>query len=423
MLNYPMRNLEKLMLTHLSKFLLLFFLLIPSIAYSTGTITGNTDLLFTESLIENDKTITSNEYSSDPRFYQLLSAENCDVLYNEIDFSRFSSQNLDVQYDNIIKSIILRPKEFKYNINFLEQSFKFQAKEMNTALFQFQSFDMNILKEMNEVKKNIENNPSNQSKSAIICEYNLLENIEINKFPDLSINFENAQIIDIGSISSKINVYYDGTVEYYFKNYTYQFDKSNFDLSKFPFDSHNIQTIIRLNMDNSAQISPSSYFIKKFKFLDDNNFQFINTPEFSIDNVNIDFGSVSGSQAIKMDFIASRVSYSFIFKFLLPLFFITMVSFSLYGFLNDRAVGDSITLLLSMTIFSLVVNDSLPVTPYITFYDALYFISFISIGIFVFIKIFVYKLFQLSHLRLRISFLHISIYLVATLLCTIIYFN
>ena len=411
------------MLTHLSKFLLLFFLLIPSIAYSTGTITGNTDLLFTESLIENDKTITSNEYSSDPRFYQLLSAENCDVLYNEIDFSQFSSQNLDVQYDNIIKSIILRPKEFKYNINFLEQSFKFQAKEMNTALFQFQSFDMNILKEMNEVKKNIENNPSNQSKSAIICEYNLLENIEINKFPDLSINFENAQIIDIGSISSKINVYYDGTVEYYFKNYTYQFDKSNFDLSKFPFDSHNIQTIIRLNMDNSAQISPSSYFIKKFKFLDDNNFQFINTPEFSIDNVNIDFGSVGGSQAIKMDFIASRVSYSFIFKFLLPLFFITMVSFSLYGFLNDRAVGDSITLLLSMTIFSLVVNDSLPVTPYITFYDALYFISFISIGIFVFIKIFVYKLFQLSHLRLRISFLHISIYLVATLLCTIIYFN
>ena len=100
-----------------------------------------------------------------------------------------------------------------------------------------------------------------------------------------------------------------------------------------------------------------------------------------------------------------------------------MVSFSLYGFLNDRAVGDSITLLLSMTIFSLVVNDSLPVTPYITFYDALYFISFISIGIFVFIKIYVYKLFQLNHLRSRISFLHISIYLVATLLCTIIYFN
>ena len=31
----------------------------------------------------------------------------------------------------------------------------------------------------------------------------------------------------------------------------------------------------------------------------------------------IDFGSVGGSQAIKMDFIASRVSYSFIFKFLL----------------------------------------------------------------------------------------------------------
>ena len=141
------------MQTHLNKFLFLFFLLIPSISYSAGTITDNSDLLFTESLIENDETITSNEYSSDPRFYQLLSAENCDVLYNEIDFSRFNTQNLNVQYDNIIKSIILRPKEFKYNINFLEQSFKFQAKEMNTALFQFQSFDMNILKEMNEVKK------------------------------------------------------------------------------------------------------------------------------------------------------------------------------------------------------------------------------------------------------------------------------
>ena len=423
MLNYPMRNLEKLMLTHLSKFLLLFFLLIPSIAYSTGTITGNTDLLFTESLIENDKTITSNEYSSDPRFYQLLSAENCDVLYNEIDFSRFSSQNLDVQYDNIIKSIILRPKEFKYNINFLEQSFKFQAKEMNTALFQFQSFDMNILKEMNEVKKNIENNPSNQSKSAIICEYNLLENIEINKFPDLSINFENAQIIDIGSISSKINVYYDGTVEYYFKNYTYQFDISNFDLSRFPFDSHNIKTVIKLNMDDSAKISPSSYFIKKFKSLDSNNFQFINTPEFSIDNVNIDFGSVGGSQAIEMDFNASRVSYSFIFKFLLPLFIIIMISFVLYGFKRDLAVGNSITLLLSMTVFSLVVNDSLPVTPYITFYDALYFISFISIGIFIFVKIYIFTLFQLNHLRLRIAFLHICIYLIATLSCSILYFN
>ena len=294
---------------------------------------------------------------------------------------------------------------------------------MNTALFQFQSFDMNILKEMNEVKKNIENNPSNQSKSAIICEYNLLENIEINKFPDLSINFENAQIIDIGSISSKINVYYDGTVEYYFKNYTYQFDKSNFDLSKFPFDSHNIQTIIRLNMDNSAQISPSSYFIKKFKFLDDNNFQFINTPEFSIDNVNINFGSVGGSQAIEMDFNASRVSYSFIFKFLLPLFIIIIISFLLYGFKKDIAVANSITLLLSMTVFSLVVNDSLPVTPYITFYDALYFISFISIGIFIFVKIYIFTLFQLNHLRLRIAFSHVCIYLIATLLCSILYFN
>ena len=101
--NFPMQNLEKLMQTHLNKFLFLFFLLIPSISYSAGKITDNSDLLFTESIIENDETITSNEYSSDPRFYQLLSAENCDVLYNEIDFSRFNTQNLNVQYDNIIK--------------------------------------------------------------------------------------------------------------------------------------------------------------------------------------------------------------------------------------------------------------------------------------------------------------------------------
>ena len=330
---------------------------------------------------------------------------------------------MNVQYDNIIKSIILRPKEFKYNINFLEQSFKFQTKEMNTALFQFQSFDMNILKEMNEVKKNIEKKNLTGSESAIICEYNLLENIEIDKFPDLSINFENAQIIDIDSISSKINVYFDGTVEYFFKNYTYQFDKSNFDLSRFPFDSHNIQTVIKLNMDDSAKISPSSYFIKKFKSLDSNNFEFINTPEFSIDNVNINFGSVGGSQGIEMDFNASRVSYSFIFKFLLPLFIIIIISFLLYGFKKDIAVANSITLLLSMTVFSLVVNDSLPVTPYITFYDALYFISFISIGIFIFVKIYIFTLFQLNHLRLRIAFSHVCIYLIATLLCSILYFN
>ena len=411
------------MQTHLNKLLFIFFLLASSLAYSKGTITGDSDLLFSESLIENEKIITFDEYSSDPRFYQLLSAENCDVLYNEIDFSRFSTQNLNVQYDNIIKSIILRPKEFKYNINFLEQSFKFQTKEMNTALFQFQSFDMNILKEMNEVKKNVEKKQLTGSESAIICEYNLLENIEIAKFPDLSINFENAQIIDTESISSKINVYFDGTVEYFFKNYTYQFDKSNFDLSRFPFDSHNIQTVIKLNMDDSANISPSSYFIKKFKSLDSNNFQFINTPEFSIDNVNINFGSVGGSQAIEMDFNASRVSYSFIFKFLLPLFIIIIISFLLYGFKRDIAVTNSLTLLLSMTVFSLVVNDSLPVTPYITFYDALYFISFISIGIFIFVKIYIFTLFQLNHLRLRIAFLHVCIYLITISLCSILYLN
>jgi hypothetical protein len=411
------------MQTHLNKLLFFFFLLASSLAYSKGTITGGSDLLFTDSLIENEKIITFDEYSSDPRFYQLLSAENCDVLYNEIDFSRFNTQDLNVEYDNIIKSIILRPKEFKYNINFLEQSFKFQTKEMNTALFQFQSFDLNILKEMNEVKKNVEKKQLTGSESAIICEYNLLENIEIAKFPDLSINFENAQIIDTESISSKINVYFDGTVEYFFKNYTYQFDKSNFDLSRFPFDSHNIQTVIKLNMDDSAKISPSSYFIKKFKSLDSNNFEFINTPEFSIANVNINFGSVGGSQAIEMDFNASRVSYSFIFKFLLPLFIIIIISFLLYGFKRDIAVTNSLTLLLSMTVFSLVVNDSLPVTPYITFYDALYFISFISIGIFIFVKIYIFTLFQLNHLRLRIAFFHVCIYLIATLSCSILYLN
>ena len=412
------------MQTHLNKLLFFFLLLLASsLAHSKGTITGDSDFLFTESLIENERIITFDEYSSDPRFYQLLSAENCDVLYNEIDFSRFNTQDLNVEYDNIIKSIILRPKEFKYNINFLEQSFKFQTKEMNTALFQFQSFDLNILKEMNEVKKNVEKKQLTGSESAIICEYNLLENIEIAKFPDLSINFENAQIIDTESISSKINVYFDGTVEYFFKNYTYQFDKSNFDLSRFPFDSHNIQTVIKLNMDDSAKISPSSYFIKKFKSLDSNNFEFINTPEFSIANVNINFGSVGGSQAIEMDFNASRVSYSFIFKFLLPLFIIIIISFLLYGFKRDIAVTNSLTLLLSMTVFSLVVNDSLPVTPYITFYDALYFISFISIGIFIFVKIYIFTLFQLNHLRLRIAFFHVCIYLIATLSCSILYLN
>ena len=43
------------MQTHLNKFLFLFFLLIPSISYSAGTITDNSDLLFTESIIENDE--------------------------------------------------------------------------------------------------------------------------------------------------------------------------------------------------------------------------------------------------------------------------------------------------------------------------------------------------------------------------------
>jgi hypothetical protein len=176
-------------------------------------------------------------------------------------------------------------------------------------------------------------------------------------------------------------------------------------------------------MDDSAKISPSSYFIKKFKSLDSNNFEFINTPEFSIANVNINFGSVGGSQAIEMDFNASRVSYSFIFKFLLPLFIIIIISFLLYGFKRDIAVTNSLTLLLSMTVFSLVVNDSLPVTPYITFYDALYFISFISIGIFIFVKIYIFTLFQLNHLRLRIAFFHVCIYLIATLSCSILYLN
>ena len=100
-----------------------------------------------------------------------------------------------------------------------------------------------------------------------------------------------------------------------------------------------------------------------------------------------------------------------------------MISFVLYGFERDQAVGNSITLLLSMTVFSLVVNDSLPVTPYITFYDALYFISFISIGIFNFVKVYIFTLFQLNHLRLRIAFLHVCIYLIATSLCSILYLN
>ena len=420
MLNYPMRNLEKLMPTHLSNLLFILLLLLPSLVHSDSIITGDSELLFAESLIDNDEIITFNEYSSDPRLYQLLSAENCDVLYKEIDFSRFSTQNLNVQYDNIIKSIILKPKEFKYIVNFLEQSFKFQSKEMNTALFQFQSFDMNILKEMNDVKKNIELNQNKGTESAIICEYNLLENIESDKFPDLSIDFENAQIIDIDSTSSKINVYFDGTVEYFFKNYTYQFDESNFDLSSFPFDSHNIQTVIRLNMDKSAKISPSNYFVKKFKFLNNNNFKFVNSPEFSIDEVTINFETAAASQSIKMNFAVSRISYSFVFKFLLPLLFITAISFALYGI--KESFEGTLTLLLSMTVFSLVVNDSLPVTPYLTFYDALYFISFVSIFIYIFLTIFIFTLFESNNLKLKIALSHLGVYLVAVILCTYTYF-
>ena len=173
-------------------------------------------------------------------------------------------------------------------------------------------------------------------------------------------------------------------------------------------------------MDKSAKISPSNYFVKKFKFLNNNNFKFVNSPEFSIDDITINFETAAASQSIKMNFAVSRISYSFVFKFLLPLLFITAISFALYGI--KESFEGTLTLLLSMTVFSLVVNDSLPVTPYLTFYDALYFISFVSIFIYIFLTIFIFTLFESNNLKLKIALSHLGVYLVAVILCTYTYF-
>lgn len=421
--SFPLLNLEKHTQTLLNRLVFFIIFLFSSYSWGVGNIIVNNFAENTSTPLDNvENTIEDyDDYLSDERFYQLLSAENCDILYDEINFKKFDFKNLSVFYDNQIKSIVLDPKNFVYIIEYFEQSFRFQPEEMNEILFQFQSFDLDVLKEMKKIKNNIDIlDDKSKSKSAVICSYDYEENISSNYFPDLSININNAtQLNEL--ISSKINVYFNGTIEYLFKNYEYQFDKSNYNLTNFPFDSHKIKTVLNFQLSDTSKIYPTDRFSSKLSYLNANNFKDINVPEFSIDQVDYNFNAINNSQSIEMEIEFSRINYSFIFKFLIPVLVLTAISFFLYYLPSNDSVPSALSLVLSMTVFSLVVNDSMPVLPYITFYDAIYFLSFFSIGILICVEVLFSFLKIRESFQVRFGTFHLLVYLISLGTCVFIY--
>lgn len=328
--------------------------------------------------------ITSLEAERRLEFSELFPKNICDKIYQSSSFgskNKLDEEVLLMNYHNL-KAINIDETNSVLVLFFDQRTYFYKEPKLNLLIFN--SLNEDFSDQIQAVTQKI---IKAKTQKIVVCEYDLKKSISEGKFFDFKISFENSTKVE-SSISPKILIYYDGTIEYIYYDEEVHYDIPQFNYKKYPFDNHEFKFLI------SSKIFENIYFEKsgKFKVLLDDikkiNYANISFPGWSIKQY-ISYPTIESltdayseysKHSITSEVEIQRNWITYLFKFILPIMVILLINYGTmfipYTFDRTSLAG---TTLIALVAFNLVTSTAkIPVLPYLNLFDWFMFMAYFN---------------------------------------------
>ncbi len=328
--------------------------------------------------------LSSLEAEKKLEFSELFPKKICDKIYNE---STFGSENKLLEevelkaYFNL-KRLNLDETNSNLSLYFDQRSFYYKDSKLGIIIFNSVSDDFS--EQLVSINKKIKDAGTQK---IVVCEYDLKKSILDGKFFDFKIVFENATKIET-NVPPKIIIYFDGTIEYLYYDEQVQFNTSEFNYKKYPFDTQSFKIAVSSKIFENLSFRMSD----KFKLLNADirklEFSNISSPGWTINKYITypdleslgDLYSEYAKHSVKSEITIDRNSISFVFKFVIPILLIIVINYcTIFVPMEYGRIQICITLVLSLVAFNLVAATAkIPEMPYLNVFDWFIFTAYVN---------------------------------------------
>ena len=328
--------------------------------------------------------VTSLEAEKRLEFSELFPKRICDNIYEKSTFGTEKKLKEDVVLKNFfnLKRINLNEQNSSLSLFLDQRSFYYTEPKLNLIIFNSLSDDFSD--EMSAINKKV---IEAKTQKIVVCEYDLNKSISEGKFFDFQMTYQDSTKV-VSNIDPKILIFYDGTVEYIYYDEVVTYNISDFNYKKYPFDEQSFKFVVYSKVFEKVSFRASN----KFKILNDEmrkvNFTNISSPGWTINQfisypymeTLVDAYSDYAKHSITTEFLIQRNSISFVFKFIMPIVMIIMVTyFTIFVPFEFHRISVCITLVLSLVAFNLVAAASkIPDMPYLNVFDWFIFTAYIN---------------------------------------------
>ena len=328
--------------------------------------------------------VTSLEAEKRLEFSEFFPKKICNKIYEESTFGKENKLSEEVELKAYLNLKRLKVNETNSNLLLYFDQRSFNYKDPKLGIIIFNNISGDFSDEVASLNKKIKDAGTQK---IVVCEYDLEKSISEGKFFDFKIMFDNATKVET-NVSPKILIYFDGTIEYLYFNEQVEYNASEFNYKKYPFDvqSFTISVSSQISEDLSFRMSD------KFKLLNADikklEFSNISSPGWTIKQYNtypvLDYlGKVYSDYAkpsVKSEITIDRNSIAFVFKFIMPIVMITIMTyFTIFVPFEFARTEVCFTLVLSLVAFNLVAAASkIPDMPYLNVFDWFIFTAYVN---------------------------------------------
>ena len=317
-------------------------------------------------------------------FSELFPKRICDNIYDKSTFGVEKKLKEDVILKNYfnLKRIDLNEQNSNLSLFLDQRSFYYTEPKLNLIIFNSLSDDFSD--EMSAINKKV---IEAKTQKIVVCEYDLNKSISEGKFFDFQMTFQDSTKVE-SNVKPKILIFYDGTIEYVYYDEVASYNISDFDYKRYPFDEQIFKFVIYSKIFEKVSFRASD----KFKILNDEmrevNFTNISSPGWTINQfisypymeTLVDAYSDYAKHSITTEFLIKRNSIAFVFKFIMPIVMITIMTyFTIFVPFEFARTEVCFTLVLSLVAFNLVAAASkIPDMPYLNVFDWFIFTAYVN---------------------------------------------
>ena len=328
--------------------------------------------------------VSSLEAEKKLEFSELFPKKICNKIYDESTFGKENKLADEVELKAYFNLKRLNVDETNSNLLLYFDQRSFNYKDPKLGIIIFNNISADFSDEVASLNKKIKDAGTQK---IVVCEYDLEKSISEGKFFDFKIIFDNATKVET-NVPPKILIYFDGTIEYLYFNEQVEYNASEFDYKKYPFDVQSFKISV------SSQISEGLSFrmSDKFKLLNSDikkiEFSNISSPGWTIKQYNtypvLDYLGKAYSEyakpSVKSEITIDRNSIAFVFKFIMPIVMISMmIYFTIFVPFEFDRTAVCFTLVLSLVAFNLVAAASkIPDMPYLNVFDWFIFTAYVN---------------------------------------------